>query len=466
MKIYSDYLDKKNNTEVSIDKVNTVENKIEAKKIRPFDLQSKKTNNQIDLNNSQQNYDIKSKKTNNSSQNFLIRNNSRLIPEKFNQSSKGELITNNLNSYSSTKVMNFKNILNSPATSSNNSSNIQLKKTINIHKMNSLHINNSGTSETNFKDNFEDDVLDRSNKVTIYIIKIHSFIIIFFLIIIIGYSIYKLRNNTIFISQYERFYSDFHIVEERYSSLYYYWNTLKTIIIFNPKEERWKNMSFIMEQMNSNYEKRTNNYNQLLTKDMDFYDEVEQLFEIFTYNKNDSIEYLQRNICMNDTSCIDYLTTNDSIFNSGIDFGYKICFSYLNNIFMDYQSIKNKTSIKEIRNTITDDKFYEYKRMRLSFSKVFYYLKVKIFDNFINEAIKFGHRYKKVVLALNIISLIISILVLMFVIIFIFITVSNFSQPIKDSVYRINHSFFYIKNYSLTKTIKRYIAYFIFHNEQ
>ena len=466
VKIYSDYLDKKNNTEVSIDKVNTVENKIEAKKIRPFDLQSKKTNNQIDLNNSQQNYDIKSKKTNNSSQNFLIRNNSRLIPEKFNQSSKGELITNNLNSNSSTKVMNFKNILNSPATSSNNSSNIQLKKTINIHKMNSLHINNSGTSETNFKDNFEDDVLDRSNKVTIYIIKIHSFIIIFFLIIIIGYSIYKLRNNTIFISQYERFYSDFHIVEERYSSLYYYLNTLKTIIIFNPKEERWKNMSIIMEQMNSNYEKTTNNYNQLLTKDMDFYDEVEQLFEIFTYNKNDSIEYLQRNICMNDTSCIDYLTTNDSIFNSGIDFGYKICFSYLNNIFMDYQSIKNKTSIKEIRNTITDDKFYEYKRMRLSFSKVFYYLKVKIFDNFINEAIKFGHRYKKVVLALNIISLIISILVLMFVIIFIFITVSNFSQPIKDSVYRINHSLFYIKNYSLTKTRKRDSAYFIFHNEQ
>ena len=69
---------------------------------------------------------------------------------------------------------------------------------------------------------------------------------------------------------------------------------------------------------------------------MKFYNEVKDLFEIFTYNKNDSVEYLQKNICMNDTNCINYLTTNDSIFNSGIDFGYKICFTLI--CFLDIKT--------------------------------------------------------------------------------------------------------------------------------
>ena len=222
-------------------------------------------------------------------------------------------------------------------------------------------------------------------------------------------------------------------------------------------------MNKILENMNSEYERITNNYNQLLTKNTDFYEDVENLFDIFTYNKNDSVDFIQKHVCPNDSSnCYDYLNTNDSIFNSGIDFGYKICFSYLNNIFMDYQSLKNKTSIQEIKNTITDDKFYEFKRMRKSFTNVFYYLKSKIFDEFKAEAIAFGHRYKKIVLELNIVSLLISVLILLFVIIFIFITVSNYSQPIKDSTYRINLSFLYIKNYSLTKTRKRDSTFYFY----
>ena len=254
-------------------------------------------------------------------------------------------------------------------------------------------------------------------------------------------------NNSVFIEQYERFYSDFSIIEQRYSYLYYYWNTLKTLIVFNYKEERWENMKLILEKMNYNYEIMNNNYNKLLTKNMNFYNNIHKLFEIFTYNKKDSAEYLKNNLCKNETSCKNYIISKDSIFNSGIDSGYKNCFSYINNIFMDYLSIKNKTSTEEIINTITDDKFYEFKKMKQSTANVFYFLKEKIFNDFRIEAIAFGSRYKTDVLRLNIISLIISILILLFVNIFIFINVSNFTEPIKDSVHRINLSFFFIKNY-------------------
>ncbi len=115
------------------------------------------------------------------------------------------------------------------------------------------------------------------------------------------------------------------------------------------------------------------NYNTLLSKNMNFYHKVQKLFEIFTYNKKDCVEYLKNNVCMNISNCRNYIVTNDSIFNSGIDFGYKTCFSYINNIFMDYQSIKNKMNAQEIIDTITNDKFYEFKRMKQSTANVFYF---------------------------------------------------------------------------------------------
>ncbi len=458
--IYSDYLEQKNNYKIE----NPNENNIESKATKATDKQNKNNIAQKDII-SNHNYDIKSKKTANSSQNILSRSNSKLMPDKNN--SRGEFLLNN-NSNSTSKIVNLKNIINPPTSNNNSSNNILSKKTFNRNKKspnninNVFHVNNSLRSETNIKENYQDAILDKSNKVTISIIKIHSAIIIFFLILIISYSTYKIRNNTIFIEQYERFYTDFHIIEERYSSLYYYWNILKALMIFHPDEDRWKIMCSIMENMNEKFESLTNEYNQLLTKDMKFYDEVENLFKIFTYNKNDSIEFLQKNICMNNTNCISYLNSNDSIFNSGIDFGFKICFSYMNNIFMDYQSINNKIDIQEIVNTITADKFYEFRRMRKSFSNVFYYLKAKIFNDFISEAKAFGNSYKSVVLSLNIISLIISILILLFVVIFIFITVSNFSKPIMDSTYRINHSFLFIKNYSLRKVRRKDSSHFIY----
>ena len=376
----------------------------------------------------------------------------KLLVNTSNNDSKKDKLKKNSNSNLTSKLLNFKKILNS--NSINNSSQIKQK---NVLKLNKNQIsNNSFMNETRTKDNFIEAILDKSNIIFIDLIKMHFTIIIFFTFVIIFYSAYKLRNNTKFIKQYERFYLDFYIVEARYSALYYYWNTMKTIIIFDEKEERWNNMKVILENMNSEFEKMANDYNQLILKNMNFYNEVEKLFEIFTYNKKDSAEYLKTNLCKNESSCSNYIISKDSIFNSGIDSGYKMCFSFIHNIFMDYLSIENKTSAEEIINSITDDdKFYEFKKMKQSTANVFYFLKQRIFNNFRTEAISFGSRYKNDVLLLNIISLVISVLILLFVNIFIFITLSNYTEPIKDSVYRINHSFFYITNYNIIKSRKK-----------
>ena len=237
--------------------------------------------------------------------------------------------------------------------------------------------------------------------------------------------------------------------------LYYYFNVLKTVFVFNEKDRRWKDMMNILEDMNKQYNILNNDYNELITRNMDNYEEIKILFEILTYNKNDSIQYIKKNICGEVSSCITYLDGSDNIFSSGIDFGYKQCFTYMNNLYMDYRKIKNKTNIYEIQNTITGPEFYEFRRIRKSFSNVFYYVKQRIYDDFETNEINFRNRYRKTISLLNIISLIFSILIFFFVNIFIFFSISNFTKPIKESTYRINHSFYYIKIYSVSSYRKR-----------
>ena len=210
IKIFSDYLDKKNIKVSNSD--NIKEMKFKSKKTRLHNFHNKKFNinkNDSDINNSQFK-DNKSKNSNNSSQNVLLKNKQKLIPEKLNPIiPRGDYLLNqinNNNSSLSTKGFNIKNGLITPSNSSNS---LQVKKSLNMNKINN---NKSFTSESYI--DFEDSILYKSNRIIIYIIKIHFVIIVFFMIVILGYSIYKLRSNSIFINQYERFYSDFKIIEE------------------------------------------------------------------------------------------------------------------------------------------------------------------------------------------------------------------------------------------------------------
>ena len=210
-----------------------------------------------------------------------------------------------------------------------------------------------------------------------------------------------------------------------------------------------------MENMNKYIEEANNNYNYALINKLSSYKEVENLFTMLQYNKNDSSEYLKETLCKNISSCQEYLDSNDNIFKSGIDFGYKTCFTYMENIFMDYKKIKNKTNVTEIIKTITGPEFYELKRIRLALSNLIYYIQQKIYSSFEIDQLYFRNNYKIFISILNILSLFLSILTLLFVFIVIFISVTNFGKPIKESTYRINQSFYHIKKYNKIISKKR-----------
>ena len=441
LQTYSDDLDKINSKKYNNEEQNN--NNLNANKAENNNksLFDKKMNDNSSQGNTNQSYgfDIKSKRTNNSSYNFLMgSNDSQLFKDKLNNNlmgSKGDLIS------SSSSINNVKN-LNSGSNNINPN-----KKNLNNNLQNK---NKNDSINSEIKDDYQDAILNRSNKSIILIIKLNVIIILFFAVIIIIYSIYKIANTLKFNRQSNKYFKDFSVISNRYSYLYYYFNILKTVFVFNEEDNRWKDFMKILEGMNRKNEQLNEEYNQLLSSDLSHYEKIKTFFEILTYNKNDSIQFIKNNICEKTTSCINYLNTNDCIFRSGIDFGFKTCFTYMYNLYMDYKNIKNKTNVQEIISTITADEFYEFRRIRKSFSNVFYYVKQKMYDDFEIDQNNFRQRYRRSVSLLNIISVVLSILMLLFVNIFIFFSISKFTKPIKDSSYRINHSLYYIKTYSLT----------------
>ena len=267
-------------------------------------------------------------------------------------------------------------------------------------------------------------------------------------ILIILFCICKIRNDYIYTKDSNRFFTDFKVIASRYADLYYYFITLKSLFIFSEKDYRWKNYLNIMENMSEYFDKSNNDYIDLLLLDkMTNYNKVAKLLEILQYNKNDSSQYIKENVCGNITTCQDYLKTEDNIFSSGIDNGFRICLIYMNNIVKDYKNIKNKTDIEEILSTITGPQFYEFRKVRKSFTNVFYYIQQMIYSSFEEDNHSFRTKNRKIINTLNIYSIIFSIIIFLFVFMVIFVTVDNFIRPIQDSACRVNNSFCNIEKY-------------------
>ena len=389
-------------------------------------------------NNSKLMNNLQKIQLNNSSFSYLVGNDSKFLKNNLNPHSfsNGELIAGNAENNPN------KNAINDLANES-------------LYKKKKSEKNNPANNELEIIEDFQDAILNKSNKSLILEIKKYIIIILVFAVFIVIYTFYKMNCNSRFNSQSERFYIDFQSIADRYSILYYYFNTLKALFLFNENDDRWEKLILIMEDMSKYMEEVNNNYNYALINKLSSYKEVENLFTMLQYNKNDSSEYLKETLCKNISSCQEYLDSNDNIFKSGIDFGYKTCFTYMENIFMDYKKIKNKTNVTEIIKTITGPDFYELKRIRLAFSSILYYIQQKIYSSFEFDQLYFRISYKTNISILNILSLFLSILTLLFVYIVIFISVTNFGKPIKESTYRINQSFYHIKKYNRIISKKR-----------
>ena len=357
----------------------------------------------------------------------------------------------NNSSYNSLLVSDSNNIKNNL----NNTNLFHNKGNLNKNPLLKTNNSNNMKNENQVKDKYQDAILNKSNKKIIPFIKKYIIITLILTIIIIIYIIYSIINNINYTIQSNYFYNDFKILSTRYINLYSYFNTLKSIMIFNQDDIRWKHFSEYLDGMNNFLDKSDREYNEMLAHKVRNYKEVSKLKEILQNNKKDIKDYLKNNLCNNGEACINYVDSEDNIAITGINIAYKTCFTFMNNILLNYKQIENKTNVNEIISHITGDEFYELKRIRKSFTNIFYNVQKMIYYSFEEDERAFREKYKRDINVLNISSVLFSILICLLNIFSIFISIRNFIKPIKTSVYKINNSFYYIKKYSISSGMKK-----------
>ena len=381
---------------------------------------------------------------NNSSINTLNRSNSTFLKDKLNNNNNiNNLITNsNQTSTVSNNIgSNNNQLINNSISKHVNNSIIRDTNKLYKKSKKDKH-NNNNIQNINFDgESIQDVILKKSNKSYILLIKIYSIIIYIVLALVVIYGIFKLINTINFHNNFENIFYVFNIITNRYSLLNYYYNTLKSLIIF-PMEEQKKSLDNFMVR----FEELNEKYDKLINKQLNNLNEIKNLFEIIKDSKQNSTELMLNNLCNDNDICTRYLYSSYNIMGVGIDFILKSILIDISKIYMDYMSLKDNKNIDKLKELIIDNKFID---SGLFIEYAYYFIKYAIFEGFKDDEEKFKNKFINNMNYLNMITLIFAIFSFLYVVIFVFITISVYGEPIKKSVYRICCSFYFIKKYNI-----------------
>ena len=369
--------------------------------------------------------DLKSKiSSNNSSHNYLMDSNSQFFKDKLNN--------NSINA--SNAMLSTKSIQN------------------NINTKNIIQKKYKNDNDNEDEENIQDIILNKSNKSLVLMIKIFLIVIAILILIVIVFYYIKLNYLTKYNSEYGNYFMDLLILTDRYMQAYHYFNILRTLILF-PEGEKKNILKNNMEQMNHLFDIENEKFNRLLSKNIKNYPLVNKLVDIIKYSQNNSTSKIKEPICLDYANCYLYLNSKYNIFDSGVDFTFKATMTQINNIWLNYKQLKDTSNIYSVINEVINSNI-QFFYIGLSLNGFYVFIESSLFINFEKDENNFIKSCISFFTLLNLISIIFSILVFLFVIIFIFFSISNFTNPIRDSAYRINSSLYYIKKYSLSNYMK------------
>jgi hypothetical protein len=141
------------------------------------------------------------------------------------------------------------------STNNRNDTNIPNNK---LYRRSKKEIKTEAKNAVEMSEPIQDIILNKSNKSYILLIKIYTTITYILMLIMIVYSLFKYLKTIQFHENFENMFTVFNVTIHRYSLLNYYYNTLKSVIIFPMEEHRksLENLFTVFEEANEQYEKR------------------------------------------------------------------------------------------------------------------------------------------------------------------------------------------------------------------
>ena len=332
----------------------------------------------------------------------------------------------------------------------------------NKNKKENLNISNKNIKKEGFENqkNYRDLILNKSNSGVVLLIKIYLIFMLLLFLAIVAFIIYKIKFSLNCNIKFRNFFQDFSTITNRYAILYYYFNAIRTLLIY-PNDERKIAYEKVMEGLEDYYEAENKKFLRVLTDDMHTYTNILDLFNLLMQSKAGLESEYKQKVCGTIAGCNNYIDSEINIFTTGVDFGFKACLKEVTDIYLDYQKIKNKMDLEELNKTIINSENSQFVAIGVGLGSCIMYVINKILELFKIDVTNFNDSYIYNTTLLNIISIALSILTFLFVLIFIIFSISNFIKPIKEATYRINCSFYYIKKFSLTykcKIDKKFIS--------
>ena len=396
------------------------------------------------------------KKDENKDKTLNLKNNNPSNTSKID-TSKGGLIPQNSmvgfkNLNTSTTNLKKPNITNN----TNNSTNMSLNTNISTNSQKNLNTNN------NYKQNDKKEEIDENSVTTdmilaktenkgIFQIKLMIYIFIILFLIILIYFFVKLFVSIGFIDDIKNIFDDFGTVSFKYSMVYYYFNTLRVLLVVPDFTDQ-----NIFNTMEEDLIDETNNINDVLNYRMKNYESTNILFNAFTRGQNDtSITNISAIICEDNHLC--HMVVANKEFNmiaDGIDVAINAIVQETQNIYNDYKTNVNKgdsngtyTITREnVTNWYINNKF---KQVDVNLNFVLSLVQQRIYTAFLQDSDNLTHKFQNMINIFNSCAIIYCCLLGIFVIIFVVYKIKSMTKIVEDSTMRLNRAFFFIKENNL-----------------
>ena len=428
---YNEKINKQNALEYSLN--DNYENTIKSgENDISTDINSTYSNNNITKINTKDEQKRKSKIKNNNNQTNETKSQSTTL-------SKSSFIKLNQNTFAGNTI--------SKLNEKNNKIKVKIpeEKTKDISNINNSHngngnsnINNELAKEIIDEELTSEIILNKMHNDGIIQIKIINFVLLGLYIIIIAYFFVKLFMSLNFCSDIKRIFLDFGSITSRSSSVFYYFNSIK-ILLISPGfvDEN------IFKEMIDKVNEQKQEINKVLKYNIINYKHCQETLNNLQKSKNDMEKYFINNVCQTNEKCKEIFNSSYNIFLDGYTTAMDSILLYTENFYNDYDKVrKEEITNEKISNKILD---LDFLKIDICLNYLLSQVQEVLYASFENDEFSIKDNYHITINILNSCAIAYSAIIGILIMIFVIRLLKNLSNNINNSGNRINNAFCFVK---------------------
>ena len=269
-------------------------------------------------------------------------------------------------------------------------------------------------------------------------IKILNVVLFGLYIIIIAYFFVKLFMSLNFCSDIKRIFLDFGSITIRSSSFYYYFNSMKVLLIVPEfgDETIFKKMIDVV-----NEEKLE--INKVLKYNIINYQHCQNTLNNLQKDIKELKDYFINDVCRTNEKCKDIFDSDYNLFLNGYTTTMDSILLYTENFYNDYTKYKkDNLTNEEINNKILD---YDFIKIDMCLNYLLSEVQEVLYTSFENDEFSIKDNYHITINILNSCAIAYSAIIGILIMIFVIRLLKNLSNNIKISGNRINNAFCFVK---------------------